>query len=524
MRLAGKLAAVAMLGAIGAALGAAAGEPLFRARPVEEPRRSRSICMVFDVSGSMNKVVGTTPGGEPLTQLDALREAAAEFVSRCDMRHESLGLVVFSTRGRVVTAPGRDGPLLGRAIESLTAGGRTNLAEGLQLATSTLSAAAGERWILLFSDGRPETSPTIQTPIAAAYSAALVARRSGIQIVAIGTDLADQRILASIAGAEERVIPARGDRLAEAFRASERIIRSRQMLSTRPSSEGFASSVVRAALWAALIAIGAAAGLVTGQNGSLRRRLIGLEEAVLVVVGGSAVGLLAGACGQSLFYVASAIRDVVGAERIAAWLVLGCGLGAGMSLVVPNLGRRRALCGGAAGGLAAAWFFIGFQSPYDVVQRLLAAALLGFCTGSAIVLAEATRKRAWLVVHWSPKERSTILLGRRSVLIGNCPEAHVRPRYTKEPEPVMAAITAVDGVITLDDLRTSRSRVLSGGERLEMDRVIVEVCCAGGRAGEEAAAEADPIAQQETAGSRKVRPAAQESGRITLLTPTLSQD
>ena len=98
-----------------------------------------------------------------------------------------------------------------------------------------------------------------------------------------------------------------------------------------------------------------------------------------------------------------------GAAPTAAWIVLGLGCGLGMSLFVPNLNRRRAAAGGIAGGLVAAFLFVVVVPVHgDTVGRLASAAGLGLFTAIALVLLEAANKKAWLVVHWSKKERSTL--------------------------------------------------------------------------------------------------------------------
>ena len=70
-----------------------------------------------------------------------------------------------------------------------------------------------------------------------------------------------------------------------------------------------------AGAWAALIAIGAAAGLVIGQNRHMRRRPISINQMFLVIVGGVLTGLVSGSVGQSIFYVLSELPQVASIGR-----------------------------------------------------------------------------------------------------------------------------------------------------------------------------------------------------------------
>jgi Ca-activated chloride channel family protein len=243
----------------------------------------------------------------------------------------------------------------------------------------------------------------------------------------------------------------------------------------------FKRNVALTGLWAALIAIGAGTGLVIGQNRHLRRQPLNVKEAIVVVLGGVVTGLLAGAAGQSLFYALSGADAVVAIGRVAAWMMLGCGVGYGMGFFVPNLCRKRAVVAGAAGGVMAAFAFLTVVPAVgDTIGRLLGAGILGLCTGMTTVLVEAVYRKAWLIVHWSAKEQSSLALGESPILVGSDSDAHVLLAEADSPVPVMARITLTDGVIRLEDGETGDDRVLSDGETLTYGRIVIEVRASAG--------------------------------------------
>jgi uncharacterized protein YegL len=227
-----KIIVMALLGAFGAAVGAAAGETLFLSKPAPKPRDPREISLLFDISGSMNEVL-TRPGGQGVySQLEALQDAACDFLGRQDLERHAMGLAVFSSGAYVVTDMGHDTVALQRSVRNLSAHGGTNLGRGLDVAADMLGSAR-ERWILLFSDGKPGNFSTHESAEAAALAAAARARLAGVQIVAIGTGLADAKLLAEITGTPQNVIISDPTALADAFRQSEEVINNRHMLASQ---------------------------------------------------------------------------------------------------------------------------------------------------------------------------------------------------------------------------------------------------------------------------------------------------
>jgi hypothetical protein len=344
-----------------------------------------------------------------------------------------------------------------------------------------------ERWILLFSDGKPGNFSTHESAEAAALRAAEDARKSGIQIVAIGTGLADEDLLAQVTGAPQNVIISDPSALADAFRQSEKVINNQQMLASHATVEGFMSSVLWTGIWASLIAVGAALGLVAGTNRYLHRRFLRVGEVLIIILGGVITGLVAGAAGQSLYYLLSNFQEVDLAKRCVSWILLGLGIGYGMGFFVPNLARKRASVAAGVGGAVAAFCFLTLPSmvaesltflPHmdsDTIGRVLGAAILGLSAGLAIVLVEAICLEARLIVHWNDKERSTLALGSTAIVVGSSLDAHVLLAEEDSPTPVMARIRQTDNGPTLEDGQTNSERSLTDGEVLDYGRIRIEV-------------------------------------------------
>src|SRR5580765_7382685 len=153
-----KVTSMTFLAAVGATLGALGGELCFLDRAA--PPAPRSICLLFDVSGSMNKEVSGADGPHGRSQLQELQSAAKAFVERQNLGVDAIGLATFSSSARVVCKAGHDARSLVDCLDRLQAQGETDLARGLDAARSVLAAAPGERWILLFTDGKPEMMET----------------------------------------------------------------------------------------------------------------------------------------------------------------------------------------------------------------------------------------------------------------------------------------------------------------------------------------------------------------------------
>jgi hypothetical protein len=421
-----------------------------------------------------SSMLDVTKEGE--SQLEALRRAALEFVSSDGFKDSTLSLVAFSTGAHVVCEPTHDTEQLRGAIQSLRAGGMTEIGRGLEVAHDVLASAKGEPWILLFSDGKPKSNSIKADPVLAARRAAAECRQAGIQIAAVGTGLADRALFEELAGDPANVFLSAPEALGKAFRETGELIRTKQMLTSSPSSTDFVTGLWHACAWAALLAFGAGLALVIGQNRELHRHFLQAAQFFGVLTGSLASGVVAGAAGQGTFHTLSQFDAPELPGRIVAWVLLAGGIALGMTFFVPNLPRRRATFAGAVGGALAAYCFLRIvPETSDTAGRLLGASILGFIVGAMIVLVESSVRRARLVVHWGKGETSKLLLGSTPIIVGRSAEAHICPSWEEELPPLIGLFTRDSAGTQYEDKRTGQKRRLRAGDRLEFGKVVVEV-------------------------------------------------
>ncbi|HEX6882829.1 MAG TPA: vWA domain-containing protein [Planctomycetota bacterium] len=467
-----RLIGMAGLGGFGALLGGLLGEvPFLLPSPEPTAPSRRHVCLVFDTSESMARK--TTDG---VRRIVALEEAARGFLARPELAGDTLSLVAFSDEARVRCPPSA-AALVAAALDGLPTRGRTDIPVALDTARAILGAAPGEeRWILLFTDGKPQTARPVD-PIQESRRAAQACRDAGVRILCVATGGADQALLEELAGEPEHVLVAQPEALGSAFERSVGLIENRQMLASQPDAIDLGLGLRRACAWAALVALGAGIALVAGHERHLRRRALpAVGQLVRVLLGAGATGLVAGLAGQGAFHALSGGALLEPLLRAGTWILLGAALVLGMSAFVPNLPRTRALAGGALGGAAAVSAFLhGAPLLGDTAGRLLGALVLGLTAGAATVLVEASVRRAWLVVRWPGGETSRLLLGPQPIVVGHSARAHICPAFDEERAPVIGLFTHRDGEVRFEDRRSGQVRRLRGGERLNFEPVLVEV-------------------------------------------------
>jgi uncharacterized protein YegL len=164
------------------------------------------VFLLIDVSSSMS--------GQPLTEA---QNAAREFLSKCDFTTTEVGLISFSTSVIVQAQATSNVRRLHAAIHRLETEGSTNLTDAMELARGQLVADDRRRYIVILTDGYPDAGES-------AVEQAIAARRSGIEIVAIGTGDADRDYLRRLASSEQASIFARSGELVQAFGHIARVI------------------------------------------------------------------------------------------------------------------------------------------------------------------------------------------------------------------------------------------------------------------------------------------------------------
>ncbi len=430
----------------------------------------QAVCLTIDCSGSMN--------GEPLAQV---KSAARKYVAQQDFSRDVIAVIGFGSGTHHGTGPTTEQSTIETAIENLHDGGGTNMARALEEARNTLESdpATGNRNrnILLFTDGQPQSqSHTL--------AAAKDCRKNGVRVVAIGSGGADERFLVKLTGSKDLVFSVTGGAmdLEEAFRKADQAIRGHGSLvdQARQSGTGATYSFKRAFQrimgWSALIAIGLALALVAGQNHYSHRPMLSTKEAIMCVSGGLLAGVVAGTVAQVFFAIVQIIPPLALLGRVVGWAILGGLLGLGMAFFVPNLNKFRALLAGTAGGGAGGiGFLIMMAILGDLVGRFLGAAILGLFIGLMVALVEQLAKAAWLVVHWAPKQETTMLLGTRAVSVGTSPNADIRLPAASGAAEVAATFALVNGQIEYEDRPAAARRVLADGDSVDVGGTRISV-------------------------------------------------
>ncbi|HWE39587.1 MAG TPA: Hsp70 family protein [Isosphaeraceae bacterium] len=173
---------------------------------VETPPEPIRLYLLIDVSSSM--------AGPPLEEAQS---AARAFLDKCDFTTMQVGLVSFSDVVTLQAEATDNARRVQAAIDRLEADGTTNLTEALELAHEHLAADDRTRFIVILTDGYPDS------PESAVEEAART-KGDGVEIVAIGTGEADREYLRRIASTEEGSIFARRGELVSTFGHIARVI------------------------------------------------------------------------------------------------------------------------------------------------------------------------------------------------------------------------------------------------------------------------------------------------------------
>ena len=449
----------ALFAASGCLMGAIAGEAFLNATslPPPPPPPAHAVSLLIDISGSMEGA-----------KLEEVKSAAIQFIQRrnesnlSNLSLDSIAIVAFESKAQMTAKLTSDLMTLEQPIDSLKATGGTRMDLGLQTAVEQLRLSGGDRSILLFTDGQPDDAKL-------ALEVGESAKSQGIRIVAVATNDADIKLLGQITGNPSLVFPARVGSFEQAFEKAEKAIYERDIVTRDaiPVSElSLTYSLLRIGGWTAIVALGAGLTLIVSQNLYLRRRLLTIREGAVGIIGSLVVGFASGASGQLLYLAVPSLLALDLAGRVVAWGILGALLGWGMAFFIPNLKPDRGLLGGGLGGaIGVLGFWLVAGGFGDIAGRLIGAAILGFFIGLMIALIEELAREAWLVVHWGPKEQSTIALGPQPVILGSSDQAHI---YLQGFDPVVATICLTSGKISYEDKNTGQKQMLKNGSQLQI--------------------------------------------------------
>jgi Ca-activated chloride channel family protein len=208
------------------------------------------------------------------------------------------------------------------------------------------------------------------------------------------------------------------------------------------------------------------------QNLLMRRKdIIRIFDFIVILVATAIVGVIAGGCGQILYGVFSFFGFSF-VDRVIAWALLGLVSAYGLSLFIPNLSKNWAWKSGALGGLLGAVCFVYLtQTLGDISGRLIGAFILGFFIGLMVGVVETVFRNAFLKIHYSKKESTTLNLGGRIVTLGSGRSDTV---YIHGVAENALSFQLENGKLLCK--KNGQLQNISFGDKIAVGNVTVEIC------------------------------------------------
>lgn len=424
----------ACCGAVGALIAALLGEVWLWA--TQGSPRVPTIGLVLDCSGSMS--------GPKLAEMKA---AAIDFVESKSFAASPISVTEFESGSRVACPLTTDRTRLVQTLRALEVSGSTNMSAGLSTALSTMPSRAADRYLVVFTDGMPDSEQL-------ATQAANACRAAGIKLIAVGTPDAERRYLQELTADPNLVFTARSGEFAKAFQQVEHKL---QNLVGSSDVSGGLWSPLRIGVWTALLALGIGMCLIGGQNLYLGKPAWSGAAWWLGLIGCPLAGFAAGFLGETAFLgAASTSGFLLALVRFLGWVVMGGLLGAGLARVVPNLKITRGLAGGAAGGALGVLGFglIGLLLA-EMLGRWAGAVIVGFCIGAMIAWIDAWLREASLEIDYGKGETRSVSLGREPVTVGSV--AGKCTVYIPAPTPTTLRMRLDQGQVLCEDVEQGRT-------------------------------------------------------------------
>jgi molecular chaperone DnaK len=170
--------------------------------PIPASLTESSAFLLLDCSGSM--------AGEKLREA---QRGAADFALQAVSEAYQVGIISFDSSAHLRSTLTGDASAVVKVLGALRASGSTNMAAALEMACSALQSKTGNRVIVIVTDGSPDSPP-------AALHAASQAKRSGIEVLAIGTGDSDQVFLDQLASRQGSAVKCSPRELARAIHST----------------------------------------------------------------------------------------------------------------------------------------------------------------------------------------------------------------------------------------------------------------------------------------------------------------
>ncbi len=411
------------------------------------PEAWQSTEIVMDVSGSM---LGT--------KIEEVKVAASRFIDSQNLSpNNQVGIVTFGTTAKIESEPTFDKEKLKEKISAISAGGSTNLEDGLVLAGQQLKDREGKKNLIVFTDGVPN-SKIISKKNADYYI------KEGINVIAIATGDADISFLQEMTQNPALVFPVKEGYYLEAFKQAADAL---QLVETKKTDSSFMFELFRTAFWTGLIAIGMTLGLTFSHNRYMKNN-IKFKEVGDCLMLAPFIGILSGATGQLLFSVAGQLSFISFLVRVISWGLLGMLVARGAALfVVPNMNVKKAQLGGAIGGALGGIAFLLAGSLFaDALGRLIAVLILAVAIAVLTTVVEIFFCQAWLEIVSGNNKKTFVALGAKSVKIGN--DNQVCNVYIPDTNlPVALEYRMEDNRIICKDCNSGGTYTMGHGDRMQ---------------------------------------------------------
>jgi Mg-chelatase subunit ChlD len=129
-------------------------------------------------------------------KLNHAKNGAAKFAMEAKTKGYLVGLIQFDSSATHLCEPQKELSVLHQHLRSMEASGNTNMTDAILLATEKLMNKKGARVMVVATDGVPDNPDS-------ALEAGQQAKKSGIEIITIGTDDADRDFLRKLASRPE---------------------------------------------------------------------------------------------------------------------------------------------------------------------------------------------------------------------------------------------------------------------------------------------------------------------------------
>jgi Mg-chelatase subunit ChlD len=180
-----------------------------KGEPVRGTTTTGYVYLLVDRSASME--------GNKLKQA---KSGALNFAKDALAKDYYTGLIQFDSSAKLMCEPYSNLSLLEKGLTKLEVGDTTHIAKAINLAHSLLKGIPGNRVMVIVTDGMPNGPGDPQSSIKAGEDA----KRNGIDIIAIGTDDADEEFLKRLASRSQLGVKVESSHLEETITNSAKLL------------------------------------------------------------------------------------------------------------------------------------------------------------------------------------------------------------------------------------------------------------------------------------------------------------